>query len=153
MLIYQEHYYILNVGDSRAYLFSKGEMYQLTQDQSLVADEVRKGILTPEQALTDKRRSVLLQCVGVHEKVHPDFYAGQVHADEIFMLCSDGFHHELSKEEMLDAFNPEKMEKQEYMSSIANTLIERDKDRMERDNISVIIIRVLEEEEEYQEEE
>ena len=71
MLLTQTRYYIMNVGDSRAYELTDG-LKQLTNDQTFVAREVALGNMTPEQALVDERRNVLLQCVGASDEVYPD---------------------------------------------------------------------------------
>ena len=75
ILIYRGMYYILHVGDSRVYEITSG-IRQLTADQTLVAREIAAGRLTPEQAETDSRRSVLLQCIGASPVVEPDFVVG-----------------------------------------------------------------------------
>lgn len=69
MLITQSECYIINVGDSRAYIIND-DINQITQDQTFIAREIALGHMTPEQAKTDRRRNVLLQCVGASEKVY-----------------------------------------------------------------------------------
>ena len=92
MLLTQSRFYILNVGDSRAYEIKNG-IRQLTADQTFVAREVACGNMTEEQAKMDERRNVLLQCVGASEAVYPDMFFGEVQRDAVYMLCSDGFRH------------------------------------------------------------
>ena len=70
LLVTQNRYYLMNVGDSRAYLLSD-DIRVLTKDQTLVEREVELGNITREQAEVDPRRSVLLQCVGASENVIP----------------------------------------------------------------------------------
>ena len=142
MLLTQNNYYIMNVGDSRAYEL-KTELKQLTQDQTLVAEEVRKGRLTEEQAKTDARRSILLQCVGASETIYPDMYTGEVSKDTVFLLCSDGFHHEITPEEIAYYLQPAVMTDDEVMRNNAQYLIAMDKERQERDNISVVMVRTF----------
>ncbi len=101
MLITQNRYYLLNVGDSRAYEISN-VLRQLTQDQTFVAREIALGNMTPEQALTDERRNVLLQCVGASDDVYPDMFFGETNPNAVYMLCSDGFRHEISPKEIYD---------------------------------------------------
>ena len=71
ILITQRRYYIVNVGDSRVYEISQNAVKQLTEDQTVVARELKYGRITPEQAKNDPRKSVLLQCVGASQTVNP----------------------------------------------------------------------------------
>lgn len=142
MLLTQDSYYIMNVGDSRAYEL-KEELRQLTEDQTLVAEEVKKGLLTSEQAKTDARRSVLLQCVGASETIFPDMYSGKLKRDAVYLLCSDGFHHEITTEEIAYYLQPAVLTDQEVMAQNARYLIALDKKRQERDNISLVMIRTF----------
>lgn len=140
MLLTQKRYYVMNVGDSRAYELQT-ELCRLTQDQTLVAQEVREGILTEEQAKTDPRRSVLLQCVGASENIFPEIYSGEVKKDAVYFLCSDGFHHEISDEEIAYYMQPGALCEAQAMANNGNYLIFLDKQRQERDNISLVMVR------------
>jgi serine/threonine protein phosphatase PrpC len=140
MLITQNRYYILNVGDSRAYELSR-ELRVLTQDQTVVAREVAQGLLTEAQAQTDPRRSVLLQCVGASDAVAPDFFFGTPLTGAVYMLCSDGFRHEITPAEILEGLRPDRLTNEQAMRSAAAALIELNKQRWERDNITVALVR------------
>lgn len=142
MLLTQDRYYIMNVGDSRAYELQAG-LCQLTEDQTLVAEEVREGILTAEQARTDARRSVLLQCVGASDNIFPAMYSGEVRKDAVYFLCSDGFYHEISEEEIAYYLQPAALGDAQAMERNGNYLISLDKQRKERDNISLVMIRTI----------
>lgn len=144
MLITQRDYFIVNVGDTRAYAITDN-LYLLTKDQTLVAKEVEEGKLTPEQAETDPRRSVLLQCVGASENVFPEFFFGEVYPNEVFMICTDGFRHEITAEEIYNAFSPEVLYNEEIMYSNTAYLIDINKSRMEKDNITVALVRSYQE--------
>lgn len=133
-------YYIVNVGDCRVYELL-GSARMLTKDQTVVAREVEMGLLTPEQAKTDSRRNVLLQCIGASDAVYPDFFTGEVKKDAVYMLCSDGFRHEVTAEEIYTYFQPDRMLSAEQMKENEVALINLNKQRMESDNISVITIR------------
>jgi len=142
MLLTQTRYYILNVGDSRAYEISDS-VKQITKDQTFVAREVELGNMTAEQAEIDDRRNVLLQCVGASEEVYPDMFFGETHGNAVYMLCSDGFRHEISANEIFDKFNPGVLLDENIMNKNAEYLIELNKLRQERDNISVALIRTF----------
>ena len=142
MLLTQNRYYILNVGDSRAYEISDA-VKQLTNDQTFVAREVALGNMTEEQAMTDERRSVLLQCVGASDDVYPDMFFGDTHDNAIYMLCSDGFRHEISVDEIFEKLNPNVNLDENMMNTHSEELIELNKARKERDNISVALVRTF----------
>ena len=142
LLLTDYGYLAMNVGDSRVYEISD-TVRQITSDQTVVAREVELGKLTPEQARTDPRRNVLLQCVGASESVMPAFYRGNNLSGTVYMLCSDGFIHEISNEEIYASMNPVAMQDKYTMKKNTDSLIELDKVRMEKDNISVITIRTV----------
>ncbi len=142
MLLTQNRYYILNVGDSRAYELTT-EIRQLTNDQTFVAREVAMGHMTEEEAASDPRRSVLLQCVGASENVYPDMFFGDVQHNAIYMLCSDGFRHEITAEEIYEKLQPEVLFDEYTMQQHTISLIELNKQRLERDNISVALVRTF----------
>lgn len=142
MLLTSERYYIINVGDTRAYEISDS-VRVLTRDQTVVAREVEFGQITSEQAETDSRRSVLLQCVGASETVDPDMFFGDIKSDAVYMMCTDGFRHEITPDEIFDYFNPYVMISAEAMKQNSETLIELNKQRLERDNITVLTVRTF----------
>lgn len=140
ILLAKGNYYCVNVGDSRTYEIYD-QVVSLTKDQTVVARDLELGLITPEQAATDPRRSVLLQCIGASETVYPDFFFGKEKQNAVYMLCSDGFRHEISPEEIYAAFRPDNMMSADQMKENEIALIDLNKRRMERDNISVITIR------------
>lgn len=140
MLITAGRYYVMNVGDSRAYELHDG-IRQLTNDQTFVAREVAMGNMTEEEAENDERRSVLLQCVGASDYVYPDMFFGDTKKDAVYLLCSDGFRHEIKANEIYSALHPNLMLNEESMNSAVLGLIELNKQRQETDNISAVLIR------------
>ncbi len=142
MLLTQDKYYILNVGDSRAYELSSG-LRQITVDQTFVAREVALGNMTEEQAKFDERRNVLLQCVGASDKVYPEMFYGEAKKDAVYLLCSDGFRHEISGEEIFENLRPDLMTDENIMHERAEMMINVNKQRNERDNISVVLVRTF----------
>lgn len=140
MLFVDEDYFIAQIGDSRAYLVSK-EIVQLTEDQSLVAREVREGRLTEEEARFDRRRNIILQCLGAAEDLTPVYQSGKVEKGASYFLCSDGFVHQLAKGEMEAFMNPACMETINQMHYRLLQSIETVKARGEKDNITVVAVR------------
>lgn len=142
MLVTDSRYYIINVGDTRAYEIVDS-VKVITKDQTVVAHEVELGNLTEEEAAKDSRRSVLLQCVGASDTVYPDMFFGDTRENAVYMLCTDGFRHEVTEQEIHTYLNPSVMNDPNGMKSNMDTLIELNKQRQERDNISVITIRTF----------
>lgn len=141
LLISGNRYYIINVGDSRVYELAD-RVYQLTKDQTLVQREIDLGNLSPEEAEHDPRRNVLLQCVGASNVIAPEFVYGEVNGGSHFLLCSDGFRHVVSNEEIYEKLGPAAVRSEREMEENLRDMIELDKYRGEADNISGILIRV-----------
>lgn len=139
ILFVKDQYIIAHVGDSRIYQIG-ALMTQMTSDQTFVAREVRRGTMTPEQAKKDKRRNLLLQCVGASRVVEPQIICGRTEKGA-YMLCSDGFRHEITESEMYESLNPINLINQDAMHNNVRYLIDQVKRRGERDNISVILIK------------
>lgn len=142
ILFLRGRYYIANVGDSRAYLLSDG-LYQLTKDQTLVQREVDMGRLTAEKAAVSPRRNILLQCVGASPIVTPDYYSGSFAAGQVFMQCSDGFRHVVTGEEIYRYLNTQELTDEQKMADNAVYLTELNKNRQEKDNITVLLVKVV----------
>lgn len=140
ILLTEEQYVIAHVGDSRIYHLSD-DIVQLTEDQTLVAQEVRQGILTQEQARTDRRRNILLQCVGSSREVVPQVISGKT-KQGVYLLCSDGFRNKLTDHEIWEGLHPDRVKDQKQMHHIARSLIETAKARKETDNITAAVLRL-----------
>lgn len=93
---------ITQVGDSRAYLRRGRVLQQLTMDQNVVGQMVAAGKLKPEDARHYKQRNVLLEAIGVQDKVGPDVVHARVRAGDVLLLCSDGLTGPLADRQILD---------------------------------------------------
>ncbi len=141
VLMMNDEFYIVHVGDSRIYEMTDGGSRLLTNDQTFVAREIAQGRMTPEQAKVDPRRSVLLQCVGASSVVEPDFVKGHLKKNAVYMLCSDGFRHQITDEEMMEKLGPSACSSEEEMKYGCVYLTEMVKNRRETDNITVAVIK------------
>lgn len=139
ILFIDEQYVIGHVGDTRIYHIGSS-MTQLTTDQTFVAREISRGTMTLEQAKTDKRRNLLLQCIGASKVVEPQIICGKTEKGA-YMLCSDGFRHEITEAEIYESLNPINLMNKDAMHNNAKYLIEQNKSREEKDNISVLLIK------------
>lgn len=139
ILFVDDKYVIGHVGDTRIYHIGES-LKQLTTDQTFVAREISRGTMTIEQAKTDKRRNLLLQCVGASKVVEPQIITGNTQRGA-YMLCSDGFRHEISEAEIYESLNPINLMNKDAMHNNAKYLIEQVKSREEKDNISVLLVK------------
>lgn len=100
VLIYigEQSAYLMNVGDSRAYLIRDGSIMQMTEDHTYVNDLVKKGLITPEKALNHPDRNMITRAVGAEESVKPDFFKFDILKGDKILLCTDGLYNEVSSE-------------------------------------------------------
>lgn len=88
--------WILNVGDSRAYRLRKGTLEQITQDHSLVEEQVRLGRMNHTEALRSPLRNVITRALGTQSQVTADIFPMEAEPGDLYLLCSDGLTRELS---------------------------------------------------------
>lgn len=149
MLLLKDNFLMLHVGDSRAYLYSRGEIRQITKDQTLGQMERDKGSTGKDDVIVQKRKeNMLLQCMGVG-KLIPQVYEGELPKKYVVLLCSDGLSNTLTKEEIGEELGKKdvKIAKQHLIS-----LTSLARERMEKDNITSIIVKrdSAEEEKQYE---
>lgn len=131
------HIGVANVGDSRAYILRGGKLTQISQDHSWVADQVRSGQLSQEEAHASQFRNVLTQALGSGEQVEPSVRGQNLRASDVILLCSDGLTTMLDDDEIA-AFIAQYDDPQEA----CNMLVEAANHRGGKDNISIIIVRI-----------
>ena len=100
-LILKDTAVIINVGDSRAYLFTPDGVQLLTVDHSIVEYMVQRGELTQEQAKNHPGKNVITRAVGTEPSVDGDIYIQKLHRDDCLLLCSDGLSNVMADQEML----------------------------------------------------
>lgn len=140
LLIARDYFYIMNVGDSRVYQI-RNTLIQLTRDQSFIQREMDAGRMTYEEAMVHPQRNVLLQCVGASTVILPEFLSGPCSQDSMFLICSDGFRHVLTTDELYDHLNPDFLHTEEEMEWQLRILTELNKERQEVDNITAVLVR------------
>lgn len=138
MFVYGDAYLIAHVGDCRAYEVASRAIRQLTKDQTLVAQQVDAGILTPEEAAHHPKRNVIMQSVGTQEGVNPDFVQGAFNPASTYVLCCDGFYARLNDGELLRAFTPGACSDDACLQRACERLTDAVLERGERDNITVV---------------
>lgn len=141
ILLSRERYYLMNIGDTRAYEMTSHGMCQLTVDHTLVQQEVEKGNLTKEQGEGAPMKNVLTRCVGVEAEAYPDLFFGDTKAGAVYLLCSDGFRHCISEPEIVSQIYSN--DRSQNMEGRLELLIALNRQRGETDNISVIAVQCI----------
>lgn len=95
LLVEENRICVVNVGDSRCYRLSRGCLEQVTQDHSLVEEQVRMGRMTRTQALRSPMRNMITRALGTQSHVTPDCFVIDAEPGDLFLLCSDGLTREL----------------------------------------------------------
>ena len=142
LLINGEDMIIAQVGDSRVYRITN-EIEQLTEDQTVAQRDIKLGVLKPEDVNKDTRQNVLLQCIGASTKVHPEYIEGKAQTGEVYMLCSDGFRHEISPDEFLGLLTSNLLNSEVIMKKALIDLTELNKKRQEKDNITAMLLKLI----------
>jgi serine/threonine protein phosphatase PrpC len=140
LILKQDEGILAHVGDSRCYRLREGVFEQLSRDHTLVARLVEQGILTPEQAKYHPQRNVIRQAVGVadpSEPLEPDIETFALQAGDLYLLCSDGLT------DMVDDAEIEAILRDEPPTRAAWRLVDRALANGGRDNVTVVLVRVL----------
>lgn len=104
-VIWNGHLYLAQIGDSRAYLYRRPTLTQLTQDQTLVNDMVNSGFLTREQAKVHPQRNMITQALGCPQPLTVALGRITLRRGDRLLLCSDGLHGEVSDEQLQEIFS------------------------------------------------
>jgi serine/threonine protein phosphatase PrpC len=130
---------IAHVGDSRIYLIRQGAIQQLTTDHSLVMEQVRRGMITMEEAENFEMQNVIVRALGSEDSVEPDLADLTLEQGDTLLLCSDGLSRYVKDAAMLDVIN-----RTESLDSACSELIETAKSGGSDDNITCLLIRAVE---------
>jgi serine/threonine protein phosphatase PrpC len=134
--VHDDELYVANVGDSRAYLLRDGVLSQVSRDHSRVAEMVRAGVLTPEEAKTSSVRNVITRAMSsMRAEVEPDFYRQEFREGDALVLCTDGLWGPVEDAEIQQAvatLSPQ---------AAAETLVSMANEAGGPDNVSVIVAR------------
>ncbi|AJW77778.1 PP2C family protein-serine/threonine phosphatase [Clavibacter michiganensis] len=138
------HVAIAHIGDSRIYLFRRGELSQISADHTFVQRLVDSGRITPEEALVHPRRSVLMRVLGdVDAAPEVDTQVLDTHTGDRWLLCSDGLSSYVSEERITEilatAGTPD---------TVADALVKESLDHGAPDNVTVVVVDVLDEDDE-----
>ena len=129
---------VVNVGDSRAYLWRDGVLIRLTEDHTVTAEAVRRGELSEQEALGHPHRSVLTRALGVGPDVELDGALRPTADGDRFVVCSDGLFNEVSDDEIATL-----MEAGAELDAIASGLVDLALSHGGRDNITAAVAEIL----------
>ena len=130
--------YVANVGDSRAYLINRTGITQITEDHSWVEEQVRAGLLTPEQARKHPQRNLVTRALGSKSTVEVDLFEGEISASDTLLLCSDGLTGRVDDQEIAAIV------REQLPAEAARLLVAQANERGGNDNITVLIVRAEE---------
>jgi PPM family protein phosphatase len=137
-LVGDDRVVIGHVGDSRAYLIRNGKLEQLTEDHSLVAELVRSGKLSPEEAETHPQRSVITRALGTDPDVDVDTFSIETVPGDLFMLCSDGLTSMVEDDVILQTVEKNR----DNLQAAAKALIRAANKGGGEDNITVVFFEI-----------
>jgi len=131
------HAYIINVGDSRAYIIRDGRISQITEDHTFVNELVKGGSITRAQAEIHPHKNLITRALGGEERILPDFYRLETKKKDIFILCTDGLYGEVTAEEIC-----EMAASTSSMSALSSKLVQHANKHGGNDNITVICVKI-----------
>jgi serine/threonine protein phosphatase PrpC len=129
---------IANVGDSRGYLFRDGDLTQLTEDHSMVADLVREGRITEAEAEVHPQRNIVTRVLGVYDQVDIDLWPVDVVRGDRLLLCSDGLFNEVAADQTASV-----LRRLSDPQEAADELVRLANEGGGRDNITVLVVDVV----------
>lgn len=131
-----EKVYVGYVGDSRAYLFHKNQLWQMTEDHSLENEKRRLGL--PEKAMQEVRKNIITRCVGFQPDVVCDVVVREVHKGDLVLLCSDGLSGAVSDEHIQQLCDRQKTD----LKGLVEEGVQMANKAGGMDNVSVVAIRI-----------
>lgn len=133
-----------HVGDTRLYKIFNNRLERVTMDHSVVAEEVRRGIISEEQARNDKRQNQITNCIGVASKNRIyDFIIQQPETDCVYMLCSDGFRKMITEDEIITYLSPDINADSSSLKANLEHLLRLNIQRKESDNITALALKYI----------
>ena len=127
--------FVANVGDSRAYHIHDGKITQVSEDHSYVADLVRRGKLSEEEARNHPQKNIITKAIGVEASVKCDLFEVKMTGDSRILLCSDGLSNVVADEEILQTVT-----EADSSESAARTLLTMTLERGAPDNVTVLLV-------------
>lgn len=134
MLIHGPHVFIAHVGDSRVYLSRGALLQQITEDHSLVNEQIKAGVITAEEAKSSRLKNIITRSVGFEEEVLVDIMGLEAEPADVFVLCSDGLANMVEDGEIGE------LARRVPLDELPDRLVDLANDRGGEDNITVICV-------------
>lgn len=128
-----------HIGDSRLYRMRANKLEQVTRDHSLLQEQIDSGLITKEQARHSQNKNLVTRAVGIDPEVEAEVHSYPVQVGDIYLLCSDGLNDMVTDEDMELTLSS----LQANLPLAAEQLVQQANDNGGRDNVSVILVRVL----------
>ena len=129
--------YIVNVGDSRAYLYRKKQLIRITEDHTYVNELLKQGSISMAEAEAHPKKNMITRALGSEANIMPDFYRLDVTAGDRILLCTDGLYNEIGEEDIRAL-----MESKTDLGELVGTLIKSACDNGGKDNITVNCVEI-----------
>ena len=140
-LFYDNRVLVAHLGDSRLYLLREGALRQVTRDHSLLQEQIDSGLLTAEQAKNAQHKNLVTKALGIDPSVEPEIHEYQTRPGDVYLVCSDGLCDMVEDEEISTALQA----LGGNLKLAAQQLVQMANDNGGRDNVSVILVRILRE--------
>ncbi|HYK34410.1 Stp1/IreP family PP2C-type Ser/Thr phosphatase [Alloacidobacterium sp.] len=138
LLVLKDRIWIAHVGDSRCYRLRAGLLERMTQDHSLVDEQVRLGQMTPAEAELSPLRNVITRAIGTRATVMPDIQEVTTENGDLFLLCSDGLSKEVPDETIANILRRDTSD----LQTLCRALIQEANDAGGSDNVTAIVARI-----------
>src|ERR671936_550138 len=126
---------LAHVGDSRIYLFRNDRVHQLTEDHTMVQEQLKRGLISKADAATAENRNVITRAVGVQRSVAVDTLVTELVPGDVYLLCTDGLHGYIAEDEMPSLLGQEKQR-------LVDLLVDLALQRGGKDNVTAVIVSV-----------
>ncbi|MGH9521245.1 MAG: Stp1/IreP family PP2C-type Ser/Thr phosphatase [Terriglobales bacterium] len=128
-----------HAGDSRIYMVRNGALQQLTRDHSLVMEQVRRGLITLEEAQASEMQNIIIRALGPEDKVVPDLDDMMAMPGDVYLLCSDGLIRHVPDDNILEIIRGTVT-----LQLMADRLVDAAKEGGGSDNVTVLLLRFVE---------
>jgi serine/threonine protein phosphatase PrpC len=137
LVVRDDQAFFAHVGDSRAYLIRGELIQQISEDHSLVNEQIKAGMITPEEAKHSRYKNIITRSVGFEEEVQVDVMGVMAEPGDVYLLCSDGLANMLEDREIHELVNGTP-----NLQDMPKRLIDMANERGGDDNITVIVVQI-----------
>lgn len=138
-LFYDDFLAVAHIGDSRLYRMRGDVLEQITRDHSLLQEQIDSGLISKEDARLSNNKNLVTKALGIDPTVEPEVHAYEAQPEDIYLLCSDGLDDMIEDEEIQMTL----IALRSNLDLTAEQLVQAANDNGGRDNVSVILVKVL----------